>query len=283
MSLRGHKLLVITAVVGAGLVAVLGFIIFDAIVLEPNMVTVQTVEIDHPGLARALAGHTIVQISDLHLKERLGVRERLLGDRVRSLKADLVLITGDLVEESRAAPLVSELVRRFHPRLWTYGVLGNSDRTFLQGGTYKERGKRAGLSLIGGRSLRMQVRDDGSDFWLVGIDFPGYGVSVDEKLIEELFRPIPSSSAVIALSYSPDLAPLLIEAGADLVLSGDTHGGQVVFPGSVFLFQELGRSKFIRGLYRFGSSFLYVNRGIGTKGWPVRFLCPPEITVFRFE
>jgi predicted MPP superfamily phosphohydrolase len=278
---RSAKFLLAAAVTGAALLCAAAFILFDAFFLEPLCwVSVSHVTVHNPRLAAALKGVRLVQISDLHLRDTLGFQEKMLIRRVNRLRPDLILVTGDLAGAGNAAPLVARLLRRLKPRLWSYGVLGNSDRVFLRGRDFKESWKRSGLSLVGGRSLKMNPGK--KPFWLAGMDFPGYGKFDIEARLDSIFAGIDSSDPVIFLSYSPDLAPLIAARGADLILSGDTHGGQVTFPGWSYLFRSLGRSRFIRGLYRVGRSILYVNRGIATKEVPVRFLCPPEITVFSF-
>jgi predicted MPP superfamily phosphohydrolase len=69
----------------------------------------------------------------------------------------------------------------------------------------------------------------------------------------------------------------------DLILTGHTHGGQIRFPfyGAVETMTALGR-QYAAGLYRVGRSALYVSRGVGCSALPIRFLCPPEVTVFSF-
>ncbi len=280
MKNRPAKFLLFSAVTGAALIFITAFILFDAFFLEPHWITVSHVTIRNPRLAAALKGVKIVQISDLHLQGRLGFKEEMLVRRVNRLHPDLIFITGDLVEADDAAPLVAGLVRQLKPLLWSYAVLGNSDRVYLRSGNFSESWKRAGLSLIGGRSMKMKLGE--KSFWLAGVDFPGYGNFDINAQLDSLFTEINSADPVIFLSYSPDLAPQIAARGAELILSGDTHGGQVTFPGWSRLFQELGRSRFIRGLYRLGDSLLYVNRGIATKEVPIRFLCPPEITIFNF-
>jgi len=128
----------------------------------------------------------------------------------------------------------------------------------------------------------MDVSDTGDEFYLAGVDFPGYGVRFPEEELDQLLRGIPEEKAVIFLAYSPEIAELCNSKGVDLVLSGDSHGGQVSIPGMERFFAGLGRSEYIRGLYPFEGGNLYVNRGIATKGLPARFLCPPEVTLFEF-
>ncbi len=278
----GRKVLLVAVVIGGSAAAVSGFLLFTALVLEPNWIVVERVIIEDEKLSGALAGMTIAQISDLHLKAGLGFRERELVRKLNRIEPDIILITGDLVEAA-APELVEELVKEFRPRIWSYAILGNSDRLYLPPGGYEERWKRAGLSLIGGKCLPMAGRR-GEIFYLAGIDFPGYEVPGVTGKIDRILEDLPPGAPLVFLSYDPDLAPLLIERGADLVLSGDTHGGLIGLPGWPAIFHRyFGRSKYIRGLYSLGGGVLYVNRGIAPKALPVRFLCPPEITLFEFR
>ncbi len=280
---RKYKMLVIGAVTVTAAVAVFWFILFDALILEPNWIVGERVVIEDKILARALGGLTIAQISDLHLQGALGFREEELIGKLNRLAPDIIVLTGDLVEGPEGAALVSEFMKRVHPRLWSYGILGNSDRTYLSGDAYRESWKRSGLSLIGGKCLPMGGKEGGI-FWLGGVDFPGYEAPGMEEEIDRIMGDVPPGSPLIMLSYDPDLAPLLIRKGASLVLSGDTHGGLIGIPGWPRVFHRFfGRSAFVRGLFQVDGGLLYVNRGIAPKGVPIRFLCPPEITLFQFK
>ena len=278
----GKKFQVLAAVVIGTATFVYGFLLFSSLILEPNWIVVDRVVIEDGKLARPLAGMTIAQIADLHLEGGLGFRERELVRKLNRLAPDIILITGDLVEEP-SPELVEELAGRLKPRIWSYAILGNSDRIYLPSDGYRERWRRAGLSLIGGRALPMAGRD-GEIFWLGGIDFPGYRVPGIGEKIDRILEEVPPGAPLVFLSYDPDLAPQLIGKGADLVLSGDTHGGLIRIPGWPRLFHRVfGRSEYIRGLYPIGAGILYVNRGIAPKDPPFRFLCPPEITLFEFR
>ncbi len=272
----------VLGVVGlAGLCAVAGFLLFDALVVEPNWITVRRVRIENPDLAAALEGVRVAQISDLHLRGSLGFRERSLIARLNRLRPDLILITGDLVEGPGQGRLAVEFIRQLKPGLWSYGVLGNADRNAFSV-SQRNALRRAGLEMIGERALRMQPGAAPAEFYLAGIDFPGYGQPVPADRIREIVSGVPPGKPIIFLAYSPDAAEALADEGVDLVLSGDSHGGQVGLPGWGSLFEEFGRSRFVRGLYRLKNTVLYVNRGIATKTVPIRFLCPPEITLFEF-
>ena len=128
---RGKKLLLLSVVCAFSSLGVLIFFLFTALVLEPNWIVVERVVIEDQRLSGPLAGMTIAQISDLHLAGSLGFREKELVRKLNRLAPDIILITGDLVEEP-APDLVGELVKKLRPRIWTYAILGNSDRIYLK-------------------------------------------------------------------------------------------------------------------------------------------------------
>ncbi len=104
------------------------------------------------------------------------------------------------------------------------------------------------------------------------------------EAIPVLMRDVPDSCYSILLSHSPDYVKFAEQNHVDLVLSGHTHGGQIRLPflGPLAVRISLGR-KYAEGLHRFGNTALYVTRGIGTALVPVRFLCPPEITLIKLR
>ncbi|MGQ9667156.1 MAG: metallophosphoesterase, partial [Anaerolineae bacterium] len=88
----------------------------------------------------------------------------------------------------------------------------------------------------------------------------------------------------LLLAHSPDQVREAEGRGVDLMLAGHTHGGQVRLPllGAVVTGTRLG-PRYAAGLFRWGDTWMYVTRGIGTRGLPIRFLCPPEITLLVLE
>jgi predicted MPP superfamily phosphohydrolase len=139
----------------------------------------------------------------------------------------------------------------------------------------------------------LEVRSlDGRVLW--SEDFESYALEsnpphwldfgYNEGNLAEALREVPGGAFTILLAHSPDAVKEASAAGVNLVLSGHTHGGQVRIPliGPLYSNTDLGR-KYSEGLFRFGETWLYVNRGLGTRAVPVRFLAPPEITVFTLR
>ena len=109
-----------------------------------------------------------------------------------------------------------------------------------------------------------------------------YGAN--EGNLAEALQGVPRDAFSILLTHSPSSIMEAGAAGIDLVLSGHTHGGQIKLPiiGPLYAPADYVR-KYSEGLFRYRDSWLYVNRGIGTRALPVRFLCPPEITVITLR
>jgi predicted MPP superfamily phosphohydrolase len=102
--------------------------------------------------------------------------------------------------------------------------------------------------------------------------------------LDELLDQLKDNSAAILMAHEPDFADVSAQANRfDLQVSGHSHGGQIVFPfiGPPIL-PHLGQ-KYPSGLYQVGSMLQYTNRGVGMARLPVRFNCPPEITIFHLE
>ena len=224
---------------------------------------------------RALDGFRIVQISDVHIGPILdrGFCEHLVG-RIRALDPDLVAITGDLVDGD-ARLLASEVapLARLRARHGVWFVTGNHDHY---------SGARAWCDALGALGIRVlrnereEIRAGGAAFDLVGVDDHRgdvFGRDGGEDLPRALAGRDPARPAVL-LAHDPSTFKRACTQGIDLQLSGHTHGGQI------WPFGWLVRLAipFVAGLYRRGGAVLYVSRGTGFWGPPMRLLAPAEIT-----
>jgi predicted MPP superfamily phosphohydrolase len=240
-------------------------------------------EIHLPRLPDAFRGFRIAQISDLHygdFTEPFFIREAVR--RVNSLNPDLVVITGDYITVSswswryipvwveRCAALLTEIECPVR-----YGVLGNHDAEW--------NAKQVSAALTGHgipvlHNRYVPLERDGKRLWLGGT-----GDALFRQM--DLDTAVPPTSVsgdepVILLVHEPDVLPQVARCNVDLMISGHTHGGQVRLPFFPPLSLPPLGEKYVEGLFRMGSTQLYVNRGIGTVGVPFRFDCPPEVTLF---
>ena len=229
------------------------------------------------GLGAAWAGARIVQLSDLHVGRFFGGRRlaRLVA-RARAAKPDLVLVTGDVVDDSaRFAPEAARLLGSIEAPLGVFACLGNHDH-YAGGRAVREALEAAGVRVLVNEGVRLER--DGAPLWLCGVDDLWFGADLDAALAGK-----PEGAPALLLSHQPNLFPEAAARGVALTLSGHTHGGQVAVP---FLRQaSLARliTPFVAGLYRQGASRLYVSRGAGAIRPLVRLGAPPEVAELRLE
>jgi hypothetical protein len=208
---------------------------------------------------------------------------------VNNLRPDLIVLTGDFVsvpvfsesEESKlkaasAAEPCARLLRQMQAPHGLWAVLGNHD-FYSNPNVVANALRDHGIQVLANQSVAIEA--SGARFWLAGIkDVLGGGAKLDQAL-----RPIPANEATILLAHEPDYADVVARHPVDLQLSGHSHGGQVRIPllGPLYL-PEMAR-KYPWGLFRIGPLTLYTNPGLGTLGIPVRWNCPPEITLLTLR
>lgn len=236
-----------------------------------------------PKLADEFRGMKIVQISDLHFEEfnEAFFTEHVI-DVVNRLKPDVVLYTGDFVSygpfplaygRSRIEPCAQILKRTECPL--RFASLGNHD--YVVGWEHVKDGLEShGIPTLVNQAIPLER--GGKRLWMVGLGSANARAShPDQAIPKSVLR---DREPMVMMSHEPDVLPQIASYGVDLMLSGHTHGGQVRFPFVPPLFlPPLGRI-YVEGMFRLGNTQLYVNRGIGAVGIPVRLNCRPEITQF---
>jgi hypothetical protein len=223
---------------------------------------------------RDFDGLRIAHISDIHYGHLLGAeRLKQAVDAVRAVRADLIAITGDLVDLSAdEAPLLFENLALLKARLGVFVVLGNHDH--LDHPRAVVRGARAaGLIPLMDESVRAGGRDG---LLVAGIDWSKSIPGCVSRL-----RRCGQGRADILLAHNPKAFVAAEERGIPLTLSGHTHGGQVARRANrrhnLVFTQRLSA-----GLYQRGESSLYVTNGVGA-WFPLRLNCPPEIAVIEMR
>jgi uncharacterized protein len=235
-----------------------------------------------PRLPDAFAGMKMVQISDFHFQE---YTEAAFLDaivrKVNGVAADLVVLTGDFVSTKPLPRRFSvglgyhcaELLSRLTCPL-RYAILGNHD-CLVGSQAITDALHTHGIPVLANSFVPLER--DGQRIWLAGIkdvleDRPDLGAALPTGRSEQ--------EPLILLAHEPDFADYAVGGQIDLVLSGHTHGGQILLPLLPPLFLPQMGIKYVHGLFRLGDGMqLYVNRGIGTVTLPFRFRCQPEITV----
>jgi predicted MPP superfamily phosphohydrolase len=153
-----------------------------------------------------------------------------------------------------------------------YGVLGNHD-TIRMAPDLERMGVRILLN------EHVEIEREGASIFLAGVD-DAHFYRVDN--LEKAATGIPEGAFSILLSHTPEIYRQAAHAGFDLMLSGHTHGGQICLPGGVPLTLESSLPRRMgRGGWRYGEMAGYTSAGCGACVVPVRFNCPPEITLHR--
>ena len=237
-----------------------------------SQVSVNRVRVVIDRLGKARSGYRIVQISDVHVGPTIGKDfiERIVA-RINELKPDLVAITGDLVDGS-----VAELEEHVAP----LAKLAAKDGVFFVTGNHEYYSGAdewiAHLGKLGVRVLRNEhvkiAGDDGFD--LAGIDDAsshgnGHGPDLKKALTGR-----DDARACVLLAHQPKGIELADALGVDLQLSGHTHGGQMIPWNFLVRLQQ----PFVAGLHRLLRAQIYVSRGTGYWGPPMRVGAPAEIT-----
>ena len=261
------------------------------------------VPISVANLPGSLEGLTVVQLSDIHVGPY--IREKEVQQAVRlvnGLHPDLVVITGDILD--RHLDSLPDAVRGLsgiRSTLGVFTVLGNHDiYSDPYSFTRQHRGGVKivqGLESIGIRTLRNEVEllGTGQDrLALMGLDwltsnpssnnFYRYRETETRQQLRQMVEQAGQETPKLLLAHHPDTFSDAIPFGIDLTLSGHTHGGGQVVLGyvdGVPIGVGMFRFKYLSGLYQEKGCSLYVNRGLGYLGIPIRINCSPEISRFQ--
>jgi predicted MPP superfamily phosphohydrolase len=260
-----------TALAVTGVAAILGGL--RALSRRPR-ITAHTVAI--PGLPPAFAGYRIAHISDIHCGPFTPpARVRRWVERVNRLGTDLIAVTGDLITSGADyVPAVAACLGSLRAPDGVFGCMGNHDY-FTDGDAFARELDRRGLPTL--RNRGVVVERAGARLYLCGVD----DTWTARHDLGRALRSRPPGAPIVLLAHDPALFPEAAAHGVALTLSGHTHGGQFAVPLAPRRW-NLARlmTPFTSGLYQIGASILYVNRGLGTTGPPVRLGARPEIAVF---
>lgn len=242
---------------------------------------VRQVDIQIPGLAPALDGFRLVQLSDLHISVLFPepwVEE--VVTRTNALSPDLVVITGDLIDgtlQARATDV--RPLAKLRARDGVIAIPGNHEYYFGNEG-WMAKFREAGMhSLINQHEV---VGDTRGQLVIAGITdkvATRYGGSAPD--LDLALRGAPADAPIVLLNHRPAGIDQAIAAGVDLQLSGHTHGGMIRGFDQVVAKANEG---FVSGLYRRAGLQLYVSNGSGLwNGFPIRLGVPSDITEFTLR
>jgi len=247
-------------------------------------------------LPPAFEGLKVGQITDIHAGPLVPAELIKNGvDLIMAKQPDLIVLTGDFVSgatkilwtsyggfKQRHYDYCMEELGRLKAPLGVFAVLGNHD--FWSGQEVVKKIIR-GLEYIGIKVLRNEVipvKRGGQQLYIVGVD----DYWENSYNLSEALSGIPEDSCRVLLSHNPDVNEDIENQGKriDFVISGHTHGGQVVLPfsGALYIPSPFGQ-KYRTGLVRDGERQTYISRGLGLFFVPIRINCPPDVTVLTLH
>lgn len=268
---------------GATVLLGFGSVLWGASVGD-RRVRVDRVDLGVAKLAPETGSLRVAHVSDLHIGPLLGPeRVREFVERIRQTDPDVVVVTGDIfdfdpvyVEEGCRA------LAGLGARHGVYAVLGNHDVYTGADVVADGLARHTGIRLL--RDEWELLRVGGSELAIAGIEDPGQGWTERESelpALERLAGEIPDRVPSLLLAHRPSYFGQAARLGFSVVLSGHTHGGQVALP----LVPHYNPSRLIshrtRGVFHAGASTLYVSRGLGMAGLPLRINCPREIALLQ--
>ena len=243
--------------------------------IEPYWLEVTRVHLSSHKLLKDARPIRIVHISDLHCDRKPRLEERI-PSLIAAEKPDLIVFTGDSVNEPAGIYVLKPLLKQLAAIAPTFAVRGNWDVWYwhkmdLFGGT--------GIRELNGNAVNVKIGS--TEVWLTGVWVDNEGQTLNA------LKNIPPDAFTIFLHHYPDLIEEVVRRDVDLYCAGHTHGGQVALPfyGALMTLSRFGK-RYEAGLYRENNTWLYVNRGIGMEGGTaprVRFCARPEITVIEIS
>lgn len=243
---------------------------------EANSLSLEHVTIKLKRLPKQLDGFRIVHLSDTHHSPFTGLDhiERAVAF-ANSLEPDMFCLTGDYVSHERKyiAP-VAEVLGSLKSEFGTFACLGNHDH-WTDPGLVTDLFRGEGISMLVNEGFRFEAR--GASFWLCGVDDHMVGKT---DLRAALAGSFPDEMKLL-LAHNPVILRRATRQGIDLTLSGHTHGGQIKMrdPEKRILPQRRLKA----GLHRRYDSQIYITRGIGTVVVPMRYQCPPEVSLLELR
>jgi hypothetical protein len=237
---------------------------------------IENVKLPARNLPPQLEGLKVAMISDVHAGTYMSEDNMLrYSEAINGLKPDLIFVPGDFITSKTEE--IFTFVRAFSSlksRYGTYACLGNHD-FFGDPEIITEKVRGTGIKVLRNETEELEI--NGGRLILSGVDDGPHA-----RFKKVSYEASSSSTTKILLCHKPYYFETAVAGEFDIMLSGHTHGGQIVlvdFLGIKVTPAALA-SQYVSGIYWRRQSFLYVSRGIGTVGPPIRLNCPPEITAF---
>lgn len=283
---RSRRSFLLQATTAVGVVPFVGS--FYGLVVERTDVQTTHYRVPFDRLPRGFHGFRMAQISDLHIGSFMSAAEiRRVADMANRLKPDLILLTGDYVTWDPSTQwAVVDALSALHAPYGVIGTLGNHEMWTHTEDSITQLFRAQGRTIL--RQQNTTLGASGDELNVIGVDYESrrrmgpHHERVVRKYLASIEPLVRHDTVNILMSHNPNTFDRAAELGIDLSLAGHTHGGQVTME---FISPDISPSRFVTpyvvGWFARPGGKLYVNRGIGTIGVPMRIGAPPEITVYE--
>ncbi|WP_099157918.1 metallophosphoesterase [Virgibacillus ndiopensis] len=251
--------------------------------IEPNMLHINKETIGSTKIPSTFNNFKIVQFSDTHIGFHYTLEQlNNLVTKINSHNPDLIVFTGDLVDEPNTYHWNNNLIKTLRQLKAEYGkywIYGNHDHGGYGTNIVRDVMNQSEFKLL--KNSNTVISKENEHINLAGLD----DVMLGNPNLERTLQGVNTKLFTILLAHEPDFADRAVKFPVDVQLSGHSHGGQVRFPFIGHLYTPAYAEKYVQGKHTFnnGKLTLYVSRGIGTTRLPYRFLCKPEIQVFTLK
>ncbi len=269
--------------IGAALMIGLGIWILK----ENKHLKVTHHEIRNEKIPSCISGYTIVHVSDYH-NTLFGENNKVLVDKIKENKPDLIAVTGDLIDSRSTdldvALLLMKEMRKIAP---VYYVSGNHESRVPEYAALENSLQEIDIEVLNNRMII--PNKEVAPIYLYGVRDPAFTRrksgeserSIMKKQLDSL--PQYDHKYAVLLSHRPELLDLYAEYSFDLVLSGHAHGGQVRLPmfGGVLAPNQGFFPMLTSGMHKMNNTTMIISRGIGNSAFPLRVNNPPELIVIK--
>lgn len=243
---------------------------------EANTLEVENVSITLKRLPKSLDGFRFVHLSDIHHSPFTEIEHILRAvEYTNALAPDMCILTGDYVShDSEYIAPMAEVLGGLESEFGTFACLGNHDH-WTNAEMVAKSLRNSAIKVLINEGFRFSARE--ASFWLAGVD----DYMVGKTDLRAALRGSFPDEMKMVLAHNPVIVRRAARAGVDLMLSGHTHGGQIKIRDDEK--RILPKRRLKNGLHRRKDTQIYITRGIGTVVLPIRYQCPPEISLIQLK
>jgi uncharacterized protein len=243
---------------------------------EANSLSLEKIDIQLKRLPKRLDGFRLIHLSDIHHSPFTGLDHITRAVKIANrLNPDMFVLTGDYVShETEYIEPVAEVLGTLEAEHGIHACLGNHDH-WTDAELVTDSFRRAGINVLINEGFRLTARD--AAVWLCGVD----DYMVGKTDLRAALRGSFPDEMKLLLAHNPVILRQAARLDVDLILSGHTHGGQVKLRDEDKRILPQRRLK--NGLHQRRDTQIYITRGIGTVVLPIRYQCPPEISLIELH